>query len=638
MARIRMTSTAASTIPTPPTGKSTIFLDSADLSFKAKLSDGSFIPISTTVEFIQDTFADFLQDSSTVNFISDDAGNTASLEVIQTALDVFLIPVTPSGNLTSDNVGDALNELQSSIDSSGASFADHIDGGPSKHDATEIDYELVDGSKIDIQTSSDNLETAVKDLDDNKLSVNGNNTMQTDLDIGGNSVSNVSLVDGRDVSVDGTKLDTIETGAKDDQTASEVTVVPSGNLVSNNVQSALQELQGDFDGLSSVASSGDHSDLTLDDGTNPHSTTKADVGLGSVNNTSDENKPISTQTQTALDNKQPLDSDLTAISNLIGSGIITRTATGTAVVRSILGTSSNIVVVNGDGVSGNPTIDLPNLGSTSTVGSASQTITLTTDTKGRISSKVAQAINITSSQISNFATTVRSTVLTGYSTGASAAIVATDSILNAFGKAQGQINSLFSRNINTGTGLQGGGDLTADRTLSLTDTGVVAGTYGSTSKLVTVAINSKGRITSVVEVSNRKQAVAAGVNIGSASSAANQNFQINLSSFNHEVGDTIRLGNSYVRGDFDNDGTEFISVGIGSTGAAKTDLGVNGYKDSSIFATDGSTIDQTYTVVDIGSGVPGLQIFISPSSTVNADVGLPNGWWWQFKVDILIGL
>jgi len=197
---------------------------------------------------------------------------------------------------------------------------------------------------------------------------------------------------------------------------------------------------------------------------------------------------------------------------------------------------------------------------------------------------------------------------------------------------------LFSRNINTGTGLQGGGDLTADRTLSLTDTGVVAGTYGSTSKLVTVAINSKGRITSVVEVSNRKQAVAAGVNIGSASSAANQNFQINLSSFNHEVGDTIRLGNSYVRGDFDNDGTEFISVGIGSTGAAKTDLGVNGYKDSSIFATDGSTIDQTYTVVDIGSGVPGLQIFISPSSTVNADVGLPNGWWWQFKVDILIGL
>ena len=38
-------------------------------------------------------------------------------------------------------------------------------------------------------------------------------------------------------------------------------------------------------------------------GTNPHNTTKADVGLGNVNNTSDVNKPISTSVQSALDNK-----------------------------------------------------------------------------------------------------------------------------------------------------------------------------------------------------------------------------------------------------------------------------------------------------------------------------------------------
>lgn len=36
---------------------------------------------------------------------------------------------------------------------------------------------------------------------------------------------------------------------------------------------------------------------------NPHSVTKSQVGLGNVNNTSDANKPISTATQTALDNK-----------------------------------------------------------------------------------------------------------------------------------------------------------------------------------------------------------------------------------------------------------------------------------------------------------------------------------------------
>ena len=37
---------------------------------------------------------------------------------------------------------------------------------------------------------------------------------------------------------------------------------------------------------------------------NPHSVTKAQVGLGNVDNTSDANKPISTATQTALNAKQ----------------------------------------------------------------------------------------------------------------------------------------------------------------------------------------------------------------------------------------------------------------------------------------------------------------------------------------------
>jgi len=47
----------------------------------------------------------------------------------------------------------------------------------------------------------------------------------------------------------------------------------------------------------------DHSELNLDDGTNPHGTTKADVGLSNVDNTSDVNKPISAATQSALDSK-----------------------------------------------------------------------------------------------------------------------------------------------------------------------------------------------------------------------------------------------------------------------------------------------------------------------------------------------
>lgn len=54
-------------------------------------------------------------------------------------------------------------------------------------------------------------------------------------------------------------------------------------------------------------------DLHIADTNNPHSVTKAQVGLGNVDNTSDLNKPISTATQTALNGKQATISDLATI-------------------------------------------------------------------------------------------------------------------------------------------------------------------------------------------------------------------------------------------------------------------------------------------------------------------------------------
>jgi hypothetical protein len=55
--------------------------------------------------------------------------------------------------------------------------------------------------------------------------------------------------------------------------------------------------------------------------------TKTMVGLGAVDNTSDLDKPISTATQTALNNKQPLDADLTSIAALSDTfGLLKKTA------------------------------------------------------------------------------------------------------------------------------------------------------------------------------------------------------------------------------------------------------------------------------------------------------------------------
>lgn len=63
--------------------------------------------------------------------------------------------------------------------------------------------------------------------------------------------------------------------------------------------------------------------------------------------------------------------------------------------------------------------------------------------------------------------TVLNAVLTGISFASSTAILATDTILIAMGKLQAQITTLFSRNINNGYGITGGGNLAADRTLAV---------------------------------------------------------------------------------------------------------------------------------------------------------------------------
>lgn len=56
---------------------------------------------------------------------------------------------------------------------------------------------------------------------------------------------------------------------------------------------------------------------------------------------------------------QAYDSDLASVAALSSTGIVARTGSGTAAARTITGTANQVVVSNGDGVSGNPTLSLP---------------------------------------------------------------------------------------------------------------------------------------------------------------------------------------------------------------------------------------------------------------------------------------
>lgn len=118
---------------------------------------------------------------------------------------------------------------------------------------------------------------------------------------------------------------------------------------------------------------------------NPHGVTKAQVGLGSCDNTSDANKPISTATQLALDAKY---------------------------------NASN-----------------PNGYETPT-----QLNTRDTNNRARVNHTGTQ----TASTISDFNSSVRSTDLTGISFADETDVVATDTILQAIGKLQAKSNAILA--------------------------------------------------------------------------------------------------------------------------------------------------------------------------------------------------
>jgi len=124
----------------------------------------------------------------------------------------------------------------------------------------------------------------------------------------------------------------------------------------------------------------DHDSLPND---NPHNVSKSQVGLGNADNTSDINKPVSTAQQAALDLKYD---------------------------------ASN-----------------PNNYET-----PAQLDARDIANRARANHTGTQL----SSTISDFAATVRSTLLTGYTVGANVVLSATDTVLQAFEKLQGQINAL----------------------------------------------------------------------------------------------------------------------------------------------------------------------------------------------------
>lgn len=170
-----------------------------------------------------------------------------------------------------------------------------------------------------------------------------------------------------------------------------------------------------------------------------------------------------------------------ALENATGAtGLFAVTAASTGALRTIQPTVGRTTVSNGDGVAGDPVIDLavvPDSG----VGAA-LVVRFTRDGYGRTTGTQAATTDHLTEGATNLyhtAARVRDTLLTGLSTATNAVIAATDSVLSALGKLQAQVSAAMpGALVVSGTNV--------DYTYVSADANVARGKTTSTARLYTL--------------------------------------------------------------------------------------------------------------------------------------------------------
>jgi hypothetical protein len=201
---------------------------------------------------------------------------------------------------------------------------------------------------------------------------------------------------------------------------------------------------------------------------------------------------------------QVTNTSITNISAVTGSGMMAQTATGTYALRTIAGAAGNIVVTNGDGVAGAPTIGL------ATAGTAGTYAQVTTDAYGRVTSGSAtqawSTITSTPTTLAGYGIT-NAVLNAGNGVSVAAGTFATRPVAGTAGRFYFATDTLAQYYDNGAAWVLDSPALTGDVTTSagstavtLASSGVTAGAYGSASQYATFTVDAKGRITSAANV------------------------------------------------------------------------------------------------------------------------------------------
>lgn len=308
--------TTQNTPQSPSAGKVRVFIDSSDGALKSVDSNGNVSAYNSLTEAdIESLVAGLLHDSSTVDVVYNSHGHVIQLDVIQTALDHtnFLNIGTNSHAQIDSHIAATNNPHSVTKGQVGLGNVDNTsDANKPVSTATQSALNLkADASSVYTKTESDsNFEPKNSNIQSH-ISSTSNPHMVTKTQVGLGNVDNTSDLNKPVSTATQSALDLkADSSSVYTKTESSASFEPKNANIQSHIEST----------------------------SNPHMVTKAQVGLGDVDNTSDLNKPISTATQAALDTKQNVGNYVTAL-----SGDVSASGPGSAVatVNSVGGSSAS---------------------------------------------------------------------------------------------------------------------------------------------------------------------------------------------------------------------------------------------------------------------------------------------------------
>ena len=251
------------------------------------------------------------------------------------------------------NANDAIEALEAKVGVDGSAVTSSLDylvkvSLPASIDGKVDENAAITGAtKTKITYDAKGLVTAGADATTADIAASTNRNYVTDAQltvIGNTSGTNT----GDQINISGNAA-TVTTNANltgDVTSVGNATSIAAGVIVDNDINaSAAIKLTK----LAAVTAS---RALVSDASGFVHPATTTSTEIGYVNG-------VTSAIQTQLNAKQGLDATLTALAAYNTNGILTQTAADTFTGRTITGTANKITVTNGDGVSGNPTLTIP---------------------------------------------------------------------------------------------------------------------------------------------------------------------------------------------------------------------------------------------------------------------------------------